>query len=637
MRQTEPIRSLDQPLDTPADPTRRRLLGLGLGAGLGFFALGAQLWRLQVYNGADYRQQADNNRFRLRRVNALRGLILDRDGQPLARNRPSYAVAIVPADLPRSPEAVFRRLGRLILASPAEIAQTVKQRAIPGDPFAPVTIRAGVDARLAHTIEERNLELPGVQVLVQPVREYVDGRLASHVIGMVSRIDAEEYEQLRADPDLEYAQDDLVGKMGVELMRESELRGRPGQKRSEVDSAGHELRVLGIDRARSGQNLVLTLDLPLQREITRLLAEELPRFEAASAVALDPRDGQVLAMVHLPTYDNNAFSRELSDEEFKGLLDDPRRPLVNSAIAGVFSPGSIFKIVTAVAALQLDVVKPDTRFECTGALTFPSRESPGGIGRIPCWAVHGPQDVATALANSCNVFFYQIGGGDPRGEPQGVGIDRLGEWAKAFGLGEPTGVDLPNEVDGFFPSPAWKRLTYREPWVRGDTYNVSIGQGYLAATPIQFASVAAAIANGGRLYRPQVVLRTTDERGATLRDFRPELIRDLRLDPSKLAVVQRGLRYGLQIGRTENGTTFTGTSWEWDLRDLPIAGKTGTAEWGRPDASGHLPTHGWFAGYAPYDAPQIALSLFLKRGRGPNDAARLARRIFAYYFGVAEV
>jgi penicillin-binding protein 2 len=636
MAQNDPIRSLDQPLDAPSDPTRRRLLGLGIGAGLGFFGLTAQLWRLQVYNGPDYRLQADNNRFRLRRVDALRGVVLDRNGQPLARNRPSYAVAIVPADLPRSPEPVFRRLGRLIGAAPSEIAETLKRRAVPGDPFAPVTIRAGVDVRLAHALEERHLELPGVQVLVQPVREYVDGRLASHVVGIVGRIDEEEHERLKDDREREYSVDDQVGKSGVELVREPELRGRPGQKRTEVDSAGRELRVLGIDRARPGQNLVLALDLPLQREITRLLAEELPRFESASAVALDPRNGQVLALVHLPSYDNNVFSRALTDDEFAALLSDPRRPLVNGAVADAYSPGSIFKIVTAVAALELDVVKPDTQFECTGALTYPSREAPAGIGRIPCWAAHGRQDVATALANSCNVFFYQIGGGDPRGETPGVGIDRLGAWAKAFGLDEPTGVDLPGEASGFIPSQAWKRRAQREPWVRGDTYNVSIGQGYLSATPIQFASVAAAIANGGRLYRPQVALRTTDERGVTIREFAPELTRDLRLDPAKLSVVQRGLRYGMQIGRTERGTTYTGTSWEWDLRQLPIAGKTGTAEWGSPDASGHLPTHGWFAGYAPFDAPQIALSIFLKRGRGPNDAARIARGVFAYYFGVPE-
>jgi penicillin-binding protein 2 len=636
--QNDPIRSLDQPLDQPSDPGRRRLLGLGLGAGLGFLGLGAQLWRLQVFNGADYRQLADNNRFRLRRVDALRGVIFDRNEQALARNRASYTIAVVPADLPRPPEPVLHRLGSLIGATGSEIARLLAERQVPADPFSPVPIRTAVDPALAHAVEERNLELPGVQIVLRPVREYVDGQLLSHLIGFVGRIDPDEFERLKGDVEREYALEDQIGKMGLELTREPELRGRPGQKRTEVDSVGRELRVLGVDRAHPGQNLVLTIDLPLQREITRVLGEELHRFEAASAVAIDPRNGQVLAMVHLPSFDNNLFSRAISDEEFAALLKDPRRPLVNGAIAEASPPGSIFKVVTAVAALQHDVIKADTKFECTGALTFPSREAPGGIGRIPCWAVHGTQDVATALANSCNVFFYRVGGGDPRGEgPPGVGIDRLGEWAKAFGLGGATGIELPNEIDGFFPTQAWKRRTFKEPWVPGDTYNVSIGQGYVTATPIQFAVAYSAIANGGRVYQPQILLKTTDERGATIRDFEPRLERDLHLDPKKLESVQRGLRYGMQIGRTENGTTYTGTSWQWDLRDLAVAGKTGTAEWGSPDVSGHLPTHAWFAGYAPFEAPQIALSIFLRRGRGPDDAARLARRIFAFYFGVQEV
>lgn len=632
MAPPEPIRSLDEPLDTPEDPARRRLLGLAAMSGLGFVALGTQLWRLQVASGADYRAQADNNRFRLQRVDALRGVIVDRNEIAVARNRPSYAVSIVPADLPKPPEPVYRRLGRLIGMAPTEIAEQVKQRA--ADPFTPIQLRASVDANLAHAIEERALELAGVQVAIQPVREYVDGQLLSHVLGYVGRVDSEEYERLKDDPERAYAMDDQVGKMGLELIAEEELRGRPGTKRTEVDSIGRELRVLGVDGARPGRHVTLTIDMPLQREITRLLAEELPRFESASAVALDPRNGQVLAMVHLPSFDNNLFSRAIEDDEFKALMDDPGRPLVNGAIASAYSPGSIFKIVTAVAALQHDVVKPDTKFECTGALTFPNREAPGGIGKVPCWAVHGQQDCATALANSCNVFFYRVGGGEPVGDGQGVGIDRLGIWARGFGLGELTGIKLPNEVKGFFPSQTWKRENFREGWLRGDTYNVSIGQGYLTATPLQFANVVAAVANGGKLFRPQLVLRTTDERGATLRETAPELIRDLGLDPAKLAVVRRGLRYGVQIGRSEQGTSYTGTAWRSDLRDLAITGKTGTAEWGTPNAAGQLPTHGWFAGYAPYETPQIALSIFLKRGRGPEDAARLARGIFAYYFGV---
>jgi penicillin-binding protein 2 len=636
MAGTEPIRSLDEPLDQPADPTRRRLLALGGAGALAALALGGQLWRLQVNNGANFRQQADNNRFRLRRVDPLRGTILDRNAQPVARNRPSYQVAIVPADLPKARDPVLKRLAKVLGTTPDEIASILRKKTIVGDPFSPVVIRSGVDAGLAHTLEERGLELPGVQVLIHPVREYVDGQLLSHLIGFVGRIDEDELARLGGDDELAYAPDDEIGKMGVELMHESELRGRPGQKRSEVDSGGRELRVLGVDRARPGENLVLSVDFPLQREITRLLAEDLPRFESASAVALDPRNGRVLAMVHLPTYDNNLFSRSIEEEEWQALLKDPRRPMVNGAIADAYSPGSIFKIITAIAGLQTGVLKPDQKIECTGALTYPSRESPGGIGRIPCWANHGVQDCATALANSCNVFFYLAAGGDPRGETPGVGIDRLGEWATAFGLGQPTGIALPNEAEGLFPSQTWKRRTYREPWVRGDTYNVSIGQGYVTGTPLQFASAISLIANGGKVYRPQLVQHTTDERGQVVRRTEPDLVRDLRLDPAKLRVVQQGLRYCFGIGRSETGCSYTGTSWEWDLRDLPIAGKTGTAEWGTPDAAGHLATHGWFVGYAPFDSPGIALSIFLKRGRGPNDAARIARRVFAFYYGVNE-
>ena len=632
---SEPIRSLDEPLDEPGDPARRRLLGLGGLGALGLFGLAGQLWRLQVLRGEVYRDQADNNRFRLTRVDPPRGVIYDRNNSPLARNRPSYAVAVVPADLPSGRDAVFRRLGRLIGASAAEIAAAVRQREAE-DRFRPIVVRSGVDPDLAHQVQERNLELPGVQIVVEPVRDFVEGQIASHVVGYVARLDADEYARLKDDPERGYTVDDYIGKMGIELVREPELRGQPGQKRAEVDSAGRELRVLGVDQPRPGRNIVLTIDMPLQREITRLLLEHLPRAQAASAVALDPRDGQVLALVHLPSYDNNIFAQDASEAELEALLGDQRAPLVNGAIAAAHPPGSIFKIVTAVAALHTGVVQPDAKLECAGELLFPNRLAPGGATRFPCWTVHGPQDCPTALANSCNVFFYQLGGGDPRGDWNGLGIERLVEWARRFGFGEPTGVELPNEASGLIPDPAWKRRQFMEDWFKGDTFNASIGQGYVTATPLQVASLVATIANGGRLYRPQLVLRTTDENGRTLDGYRPDLRRDLQLDPERLAVVRRGLRYGMGIGQTENGTAYIGTSWDSDLRDVAIAGKTGTAEWGVPDESGKLPTHGWFAGYAPYERPEIALTVFLERGRGGHDAARIARRVFAYYFGVAD-
>jgi penicillin-binding protein 2 len=633
----EPIRSLDEPLDEPGDPARRRLLAMGVLGGVGLVGLAAQLWRLQVLFGAGYRDQADNNRFRLTRVEPPRGVIYDRGGQPVARNRPTYGIGIVPADLPKDPEPVFRRLARVLGTTPQEVAATFASRRQPtDDPFQPLVLRSGVEAELAYRVEERAAELPGVALVIEPVREYVDGDLLSHVTGYVARIDADEHARLEGDVERDYTPNDFVGKMGVELVREAELRGAPGQKRAEVDSAGRELRVLGVDRPRPGQNVVLTVDLPLQREITRLLQEQLPRAEAASAVALDPRDGQVLALVHLPAFDNNLFARGAGDDELKTLLEDDRSPLVNGAIAAAHPPGSIFKIVTAVAALSSGVVGPTAKLECSGALLYPNRLAPGGATRFPCWTVHGQQDCATALANSCNTFFYQLGGGDPRGEWNGVGIDELAQWARQFGFGRPTGIELPNEVEGLMPDQLWKRRQFKEDWYKGDTFNVSIGQGYVTATPIQVANLIATIANGGRVYRPQVVLKTTDESGRPTRELRPDLQRDLKLDPERLAVVQRGLRFGMGIGRTDNGTSYIGTSWDSDLRDVAIAGKTGTAEWGLPDATGRLATHGWFAGYAPYERPQIALSIFLKRGDGPHDAARLAKRVFAYYFGVED-
>jgi penicillin-binding protein 2 len=634
MSSPDPIRSLDEPFDQPPDPTRRRLFALGAALGIGILGLSGQLWRLQVFGGASYRELADNNRFRLSRLEPARGVIYDRNGDALARNRPSYVVAVVPADLPREPDraGALRRLSRLVGVPVARIEAALGDRR--ADPFSPVVIATGVETRLAYTIEERHAELPGVQVLVKPVREYVDGRLVSHTIGYVGKLDADEFKRLGATGD--YALDDQIGKMGLELVREKELRGRPGRKRSEVDSTGRELRVLGTDPAKPGRNLHLTIDLPLQREITRLLAEYMPAAEAASAVALDPRDGQVLALVHLPSFDNNMFSRELDEAEFKALIDDPNKPLIDGAIAAAYPPGAIFEIVTALAGLHTGVIKPETKIDCTGALVIPDRLAPGGVQKIPCWTVHGPQDCASALANSCNVFFYQVGGGDPRGSFDGLDIDRLADWATRLGFASQSGIELPNETEGLVPTKAWKRRAYREDWFTGDTYNAAIGQGYVTATPLQVANLVATVANGGRLFKPQVVARTTDERGQVVDGYKPILVRDVGFDPAKLKSVQNGLRYGMLIGRTENGTSFTGTSWQSDLRDLATAGKTGSPEWGTPDTSGRSPTHGWFAGYAPFDQPQLALSVFLKRGRGAQDAARIARDVFAFYFGVAE-
>src|SRR5262249_30578349 len=298
---------------------------------------------------------------------------------------------------------------------------------------------------------------------------------------------------------------------------------------------------------------------------------QLPRAESASAVAIDPRDGQVLALVHLPAFDNNIFSRDLSEEELKALFDDPGKPLLDGAIGAAYPPGAVFEIVTALAGLHHRVVKPDTKIDCPGALLLPDRLAPGGVQRIPCWTTHGAQDCAAALASSCNVFFYQVGGGDAKGAWEGLDVDRIADFATKLGLGAKSGFELPNEADGFVPTKTWKRRTLREDWFTGDTYDKAIGQGFVTGAPLQVANLVGAVANGGKLYKAQVVLKTTDENGKVVRAYKPELMRDLGLDQQKLRVVQLGLRYGMLVGRTESGATFTGTSWDSDLRDLAVA------------------------------------------------------------------
>jgi penicillin-binding protein 2 len=633
-RPIEPIRSLEDPFEhIPEDPFRRRILGLGAAGVIGFAALSARLWHLQIRGFGTYRDRADNNRLRRIRVEPPRGVIYDRNRILLVRNRPSYTVSIVPADLPRPAEPVYRRLGRVLAMPTTQIAQLIEKRST--DAFAAVTIQSNVDERTVAVVEERHVELPGVVVTVTPQREYLDGPLTSHVLGYVGHITAEQYEERHKDPDLEYASTDRIGQMGIEAVSEHELRGRPGDKQTEVDASGREVRVLAVRSPRPGLNLTTTIDLALQREITRILAENIDQYEVASCVALDPNNGQILAMVHLPTFDNNVFSRGLRQEELDQLLNDQRNPMLNGAIAQVWAPGSVFKVVTACGGLQDGIVTPSTQLRCTGSLLVPSRFAPGGGSRFPCWFSHGPQDMVGALASSCNVYFYQVGGGDGAGEWPGLGIDRLHYWAQQFGLTEPAGIGLPNETSGMFPSQAWKKNVFKQDWFRGDTYNASIGQGFVTTTPLQMANVISTVVNGGILYRPQIVLEVTDDRGEVVRRLSPEVVRHIPVDPDHLRVVRDGLRAGMLIGRSPNGVSYTGTSWDSNLRQVAIMGKTGTAEYGSPDSNGVLPTHGWFIGAAPHDNPSIAMAVFVKRGRGAHDAARITSKIFSHYFGVS--
>ena len=634
MGMTEPITSLEDPIDEiERAPHETRLLTLRLIMVMAFALLAGQLWRLQVLEGEQHRQHADNNRFRQVLLPPTRGVIYDRSGILLVRNMPSYTVSIVPADLSKEADLVYKRLGRLLGLDPKLIAERVEPPPAgkrDSNAFVPVALAENVDEQTAFVIMERHLDLPGVHVDVQPIREYLDGPLTAHILGFVGRISAEQYERLKDDPVHRYGINDQIGQMGVELTFEAELRGRPGSKQMEVNAAGREVNVLSVDSPGPGHNLRLTIDLTLQQKAAEVLEADLDRYRSASLVALDPRNGQVLALVHLPSYDNNLFAQGISQEDYNRLLQDPRRPMVNGALAAAYAPGSTFMLVTAAAGLAEQVIEPDTKIACEGKLVVPNLYDSALSAEYPCWKEHGQQDVVSALADSCQVFFYQVGGGAPKGEWEGLGPDRLANYARLFGFGQATGIDLPAEAVGMVPSAEWKEETFKEEWYSSDTYSMAIGLGAMTATPLQMANAVATLANDGTLYRPQLVLEVVDSEGQVLRPYLPQVIRELPLDSNSLEAVREGMRASLGWGHTRYGTYYDGVFSGSRLAGVEVAGKAGTAEHVGPD--GRLVTHGWVVAFAPADQPRIALALLLEQGDG-SQAATAALEVLSSYLG----
>lgn len=626
---------------------------------LAFGVILFRLWDLQVISLAEYRDSADRNRFRLVSVDAPRGIIYDRQGRLLVRNVPSFAVSIVPGGLPRDQDeraAVLSRVGELlgmpvtttvqegdvsdaaVLLSGYQrpsIEEILQRRAI--GPYAPVRIKSNVDRQVAFIIEEEHLDLPGVLVEADPLRSYTEGPLMAHILGYLGRISEELLPSYREKG---YRPDDLVGLTGLEFSQESLLRGVPGQKHIEVDAYERQVRVIAARPPEPGHSIILTIDVELQRAVEAALREGMRRAksEVGAAIAMDPRTGEVLALVSLPSFDNNLFTGGISYADFEALNTDPRHPLVNHAVGGHYPPGSVFKIVPAVAALETGVVDRNTRLTCEGTLYLPNKFFPEDWSKAQpfyCWNLrgHGAINVVTAIAQSCDIFFYKVAGGYQ--EFRGMGVERLAEYAAMFGFGSPSGIELPAEAAGLLPSPQWKRLNYGESWFTGDTYNASIGQGFVLASPLQVLNATAAVANRGKLYRPQLVYQVLDAGGQVVHTLMPELIRELDASPQHLDLVRQGMRQAVT-----NGTAYL-----LQLPEVAVAGKTGTAEYAAwdeegnliMDEKGYLPTHAWFTAFAPYDDPEIALVVFLAGGgEGSQTAVPVASRILRHYFGIPE-
>ena len=653
---------------------RLAILGWLLLMVLGLYLI--RLWQLQFAEQGFYVSEAQEQQLRIELILPQRGVIFDRAGELLVRNVPAYNIIITPGDLPEDAErerAVLQRLSQMIdvpYSNPAQAAtRPLGQSAVfpegftppnPGllemvnevrylDPYAPLVVAENVHRDLALVIaQEGGTTLPGVGVQIVPRRSYTRGALTSQVIGFMGKIPPERTAELEAqgyDPNLE-----RIGYAGIEYSAEEYLRGVPGRRYVRKDFFGKELSVERVIDPAPGDNVHLTLDTELQQ-----VAEDALRAAMAEAgsergvvVALDPRDGQVLALVSLPTYDNNFFAEGITQpedfEKLAALNENPHGPLFNHAIADRVTPGSIFKIIPATGAPQEGVINRYTTLNCPGRILLPNKlapNDPGAAQPFYCWIElsaghgHGALNVVDGLAQSCDVFFYKVGGGFPETNFQGLGVQRLAAWAEAFGLGEPTGIDIPGEweYDVSVPDERWKREVYQESWTTGDTYNMAIGQGFLAVSPLQMTSSMAAVANGGTLYRPQLIHQITDPEGNIIRPFESQVLRELEVDDAVWSIVREGLEKAVNAG----------TATDAQVEGVSVAGKTGTAEYCDnlaqeaglcPVPEGQtLPTHAWFMAYAPADTPEIVVTAWVYNGgEGSEVAAPIAQQIMEFYF-----
>ncbi|HEU5298180.1 MAG TPA: penicillin-binding protein 2 [bacterium] len=554
-----------------------------------------RLWQLQVLQGTQFLRLSEENRIRDFTITAPRGVIYDRKGRPMVSNRPSFTVAILPLEL-TEPAQVLPRLAALIAVPIEEIRGRID--AARKRPFEPVRIRRDVGAAVVAKIEENRLDLPGVIILAEPVRHYLYGPIGAHLFGYVGEVDERELAERR---DQGYKLGDLIGKAGVERVYEAVLRGVDGRLRMEVDALGRPLRVLQQVPAVPGRPIVLAVDLNLQKAAYEGLRSSGQR--SGAVVAMDPRNGEILAIESMPSYDPNLFAIGISAPKWQVLTSDPLRPMLSRAIAAAFEPGSVFKIVTATAALEEGIVGRTTTFYAPGYFQLGRWK----FGDLRAW---GTVTFLQGIQNSINVVFYTLG--------YRLGGERLASYAKKMGLGDRTGIDLTGEVPGTIPSPSTKLQLIGEPWYPGDAVNMSIGQGAVTVTPLQVARMVSSVANGGTLFQPHVLLQAQGP------DRKPR--------PAPVVAQARGLYSAKTVAVLHEGLRMAverGTGRASNLKHVAIAGKTGSAEnpRGKP--------HAWFAGFGPVSAPRVVVVAFVEHGyRGGLAAAPVVRRVLEAAFPV---
>lgn len=571
--------------------------------------LGARVFFLNVVKGGYYQDVAVRNSVRNVLLSAPRGLIFDRYGKQLVRNVPSMELLATPGDLPTSEEerqSMIERLRSFIAFDSDEWEALL--RSAGGTFSAPIVLKPSLTQDETLIFSARAAEFPGISLERSAVREYQDGLIFSHILGYEGKIRKEE---LAEYPD--YLPIDSIGKQGIEKSYESELRGKRGADRVEVDSRGAVKKALGVFEPEPGSDLILNIDADLQKKLFDSLSVALDTagLRKGAAVAMDPRDGSVLALVSLPSFDNNLFAGGIDSANYAGLIEDDAIPLFNRAIAGEYPPGSTIKPFLASAALAEGVVTPNTQIESRGGITV------AGFS-FGDWKAHGFTDVRHAIAVSSDVYFYSVGGG--YGNIRGLGMEKMDAYEQRFGFGSETGIDVPGEKTGFLPTAEWKEKKFGERWYIGDTYHASIGQGFVLATPLQLADATSAVANGGTLWKPRVVGQIRDRDG-TLRSMAPEALRRNVIDPSILKTVREGMRMTV--------TESVGTAQSLAGLPVAVAGKTGTAQFGTEKK-----THGWFESFAPYEHPTIVLVVLIEGQENEGYfAVPVTKDVLSWYFG----
>jgi penicillin-binding protein 2 len=670
------------------EPWRLMVFIVAVSTVFGYFVI--TLFSLQIIRGQEFVDQADENRTTLVSVPTDRGIIYDRNGYVLARNIPSYNVTITPAYLPADAGAVqevYRQLSELIdvpvsfgkttdevvrLFKPCETDLGLTEIVYIQDtnaPFTPVRVKCNVDNKTAMIVTEKQSDWPGVSIEVIAVRDYPTGSLTSEIIGFLGPIPASQEDFYKEQGFVSGR--DKVGYAGVESTLQDLLGGRNGERTVEVDVAGKEVRDLEdpLD-AIPGDNIKLTIDVRLQNAAKTALIGEiefwnkyLNKIRSSNGVvaAINPKTGEVLALVSYPTYENNRMARIIPGDYYEQLLNDPNRPLFNHAISAEHPPGSVYKMATAIGALNEGVITPQKELLDPGKITITQKftENEAGTPRdFVCYeeAGHGMVNFLRGVALSCDVYFYKIGGGFKEEDVSGLGIWRMQDYAKALGYGVESGIELPGEEAGLVPDPTWKRITVGENWSTGDTYIATIGQGYVLATPLQVLESFATIINNGIHMKPTIVQEVINPDGSVKRPFTPVKLWDITKDPminiydensiptgEKKTVEPWTINLALE-GMREVVVDGTATD-TFEGMTVASGGKTGTAEYCDNIAQaqnlcqpGSWPAHAWYVGYAPYDNPEIAVVAFVYNGgEGASVAGPIVRRVLDAYFELKAV